>query len=168
MSDLSDLEWGEPSTAAVFSTATPRKCRRHEWEPLMIHATSQGPVPSDITRCARCGAIKDEARSRRGRNNRSRGNAIEREVCKLLGITRVGQFGGKEDGGKSTDWMAVQVKSGGAYPERIDALLRSLPHVAGQLRGVVHTDTPGAGRKRRMLVTLDLYDFADWYGGEKP
>jgi len=48
---------------------------------------------------------------RRGRLNRSRGNAIERWVCKQLGIKRVGMFGGKADGGDRDDWMAVQVKT---------------------------------------------------------
>jgi hypothetical protein len=110
----------------------------------------------------------DPERSRRGRTNRSRGNAIERWVCHLLGIARVGQFGGPEDGGRSDDWISVQVKSGGVYPERIDSLLRAIPERADRLRAVVHTDAPGPGHPRRALITLDLREFADWYGGRKP
>ena len=93
-----------------------------------------------------------------------RGNAIERWACGVLGISRVGQYGGAEDGGKESEWMVVQVKSGGAYPERIDRLLRSLTANAGQLRTVVHADAPGAGHRRRALITLDLEEFAAWYG----
>ena len=112
----------------------------------------------------RAKAAPDPERQRRGHLNRQRGNSIERWVCHLLGIARRGQYGGADDGGGEADWIVVQVKSGTAYPERIDGLLRALPVRAGQLRGVVHTDAPGPGVKRRALITLDLYDFADWYG----
>lgn len=114
--------------------------------------------------CAFCGTTVTPEQQRTGRTSRSRGNDIERTVCKLLGITRMGQYGGKEDGGKSDEWITVSVKSGGTYPERIDSLLRGLSPVAGQLAGVVHADTPGPGVKRRLIITLDLYDFADHYG----
>jgi len=105
-------------------------------------------------------------RSRRGRNNRSRGNAIERWVCEVLGIKRVGMFGGKADGGAHDDWIVVQVKSGKSYPERLDSLLNSIPARAGQLRAVVNTDAPGAGTKRRAMITMSLDDFIAWFGKE--
>ena len=149
-----------------------RRCRRHEWvwgwqkaEPS-YRWTEQQQWPDDIPTvgCRRCGKVKDETVSRRGKNNRSRGNAIEREVCKLLGIRRVGMYGGSEDGGAADDWITVQVKSGGAYPERIDRLLRALPMRADRLRAVVHADAPGAGHRRRILVTLDLDEFSQWVG----
>jgi len=85
---------------------------------------------------------------RRGRLNRSRGNAIERWVCKQLGIKRVGMFGGKADGGDRDDWMAVQVKSGTAFPTRIWDLLQSIPERGGQLRAVVHVTARGSGQSR--------------------
>jgi len=114
--------------------------------------------------CSMCMTLVTAEKSRLGKLARSRGNDIERLACKLLGISRVGHYGGKEDGGKSHEWLAISVKSGGSYPERIDALLRGLPVVAGQLRAVVHADTPGPGVHRRMLITLDAYDFASWFG----
>jgi hypothetical protein len=138
----------------------PRKCRRHQWL-RSSHPYSPGNVR---TTCQRCGQVQDPFASRRGKNNRSRGNSIERDVCKALGIARRGQYGGPDDGGGEADWITVQVKSGGAYPERIDGLLRALPLRASQLRGVVHVDTPGAGTRRRALITLDLEEFSQWYG----
>lgn len=124
------------------------------------------PSPATVNVTTRRARLEpDPERARRGKLNRNRGNAIERWVCHLLGITRRGMYGGPDDGGGEADWITVQVKSGGAYPERIDGLLRALPVRADQLRGVVHTDAPGPGTKRRALITLDLYEFADWYGG---
>jgi hypothetical protein len=147
----------------------PRKCRRHQW--VMYIEDTRDLQTGEVTdehltglRCVACGRPKDPAASRRGKNNRSRGNSIERDVCKALGIARRGQYGGPDDGGGEADWITVQVKSGGAYPERIDGLLRALPLRASQLRGVVHVDTPGAGTRRRALITLDLEEFSQWYG----
>jgi hypothetical protein len=140
----------------------PRKCRRHDW--YSIRAELGVPLEPTIMRCRRCERVRDDAATRRGKNNRSRGNSIERDVCKALGIARRGQYGGPDDGGGEADWITVQVKSGGAYPERIDGLLRALPLRASQLRGVVHVDTPGAGTRRRALITLDLEEFSQWYG----
>ena len=110
--------------------------------------------------------VTDEraVRARRGKNNRARGNSIERWVCQALGIKRVGMFGGKADGGAHDDWIAVQVKSGKSYPERLDGLVNSVPYRAGQLRALVTTDAPGPGVKRRALVVIRLDEFLDWYG----
>jgi hypothetical protein len=157
LDDIPDLF---PGPTAYALGAKPR-CRRHDWV-LRTH-----PIDGYRDECARCGAVHDLVAARRGRTNRSRGNALERWVCKLLGIERRGQYGGADDGGGSDDWIVVQVKSGGSYPERIDGLLRALPVRASQLRGVVHVETPGPGAKRRALITLDLYEFAAWYGGKE-
>lgn len=102
----------------------------------------------------------------RGRLNRSRGNAIEREATHILRITRTGQFGTKHDGGAPEEWVTVQVKSGGTYPERIDKLLRSLSPHDDQLRAVVHADTPGPGHKRRWLITFDMREFMSLLGND--
>lgn len=156
----------DPEAAVTAVAPTPRRCRRHEWwmppvvgpDAARWHFGAHGPV------CRRCGRVRDEQASRRGRTNRARGNAIERDVCRLLGITRVGHHGTETDGGTSEEWLRVQVKSGGAYPGRIDALLRALPAAAGQLRAVVHVTADGPGRRRRGLVTVDLDDFVEWFG----
>lgn len=112
--------------------------------------------------CTRCGRDIDPERARRGKNNRARGNAIERDVARKLGLRRTGQYGGPDDA--ASDWLVVQVKSGGAFPERLWSLLGTLPVNAGQTRAVVVTDAPGPGHRRRAMVIVDLEDWAALHG----
>jgi hypothetical protein len=102
------------------------------------------------------------AKSRRGRTARQRGNSFEREVAKRLNGQRVGQYGGKAD--VSADWIAVQCKVGGSYSERYDGWLRSIPVKGDQLAALVVGDSPGAGKRRRTIIVLDLDDFIAWFG----
>lgn len=102
------------------------------------------------------------ARSRRGRTARQRGNAFEREVAKRLNGQRVGQFGGKTD--VAADWIAIQCKVGGAYSERYDGWLRSIQVKGDQIAALVVGDSPGAGSRRRTMIVLDLEDFISWFG----
>ena len=146
-----DLAWG---------TVTPRRCRRHEW---ITMPTFDEPYTS----CVRCGRPKDSAASRRGLNNRKRGNAIELWVCKLLGIERVGQYGRIEDGGSDRDFLRIQVKSGGAHQAALLAKIHTIPVNADQLRGWVTVSTPGAGHQREGVISFDLREFAAWYGKGK-
>jgi len=44
---------------------------------LVIPISVRGGMPLV---CRRCGIVKDESLTRRGKNNRARGNAIEREI----------------------------------------------------------------------------------------
>jgi hypothetical protein len=106
--------------------------------------------------------LQNAARSRRGRTARQRGNSFEREVAKRLNGQRVGQFGGKTD--VATDWIAVQCKVGGSYSERYDGWLRSIPVKGDQLAALVIGDSPGAGKRRRTMIVLDLDDFIAWFG----
>jgi hypothetical protein len=109
--------------------------------------------------------LKNAERSRRGRTARQRGNAFEREVAKRLNGQRVGQYGGKTD--VAADWIAVQCKVGKSYPERLDGWLRSVPVKADQLAALVIGDSPGAGKRRRTLIVLDLDDFVAWFGKQQ-
>lgn len=136
-----------PADAELDRETAPRKCARHRW---------QGEA------CARCGKPKDEARSRRGRTSRNRGNAFEREVAAILGGRRVGQFGDKVDV-EVAGWLRVQCKNGAAYPALLDRWLRAIPVQADLLRAVVVGDAPGAGTRRRSLIVLDLGEFASFY-----
>jgi hypothetical protein len=114
--------------------------------------------------CGLCGKVLSPILARRGRNNRQRGNAIEREVGKRLGLKRVGQYGGPDD--LTGDLFAVQVKSGLAFPERLWAWLRAVPTRAGQTALLVVTDAPGPGKRRRAVVVLDLDEWTALHGPE--
>jgi hypothetical protein len=134
-------------------------CRRHDWRFVY-----PAPPEGEIYRCARCGAIRSPESARRGRNNRQRGNSIEREVGKALGLTRVGQYGTPTDLGATAEPFAVQVKSGGAFSERQWSWLKAVPTTASQTPLLVIADAPGPGHRRRAVVVLDLADWIALHG----
>ena len=103
-----------------------------------------------------------EAKRRAGRTARSRGNAYERDIAHRLDAERVGQYGGKPD--VVSEWLVIQAKIGGVFPERPWRWLQELPAKADQLRAVVIGDAPGPGHPRREVIVLDLQDFIDWFG----
>jgi len=150
------IPFGEASPEAAISTAKPRR-HRHNYE--VTASTAGGAMAGYVWSC-KCGAIQDPAASRRGKSARNRGNAFEREVAAKLGGQRRGQYGGLDD--VAAEWIVVQCKVGGAFPERIWRWLP--PGNAGQLRAVVIGDAPGSSGKRRSLICLDLDDFVAWYG----
>jgi hypothetical protein len=145
------LDWIPGDPAPDRPERPSRKCYRHDW--------SKNTIPSV---CLRCGKPYDAVAARRGRTNRSRGNAIERDMGRKLGLRRVGQYGGPDD--LAGELFRAQVKSGLAFPERLWAWLQAVPATTGQTRLLVVTDAPGPGRKRRALVVLELDDWADLHG----
>lgn len=148
-----------PLTPANPAAPKP-KCRRHRWI-VIAHADRPGILPG-TTICDHCERPYDELASRRGNRNRQRGNSIERELGKKLGMARTGQFGGKDD--LSNALFAAQVKSGGYFSERQWAWLKAVPVKAGQTALLVIADTPGPGKKRRAMVMLDLDDWRELHG----
>jgi hypothetical protein len=160
-----DLEWMSPVDDPTRPERAPKVCR-HRWETrTVVRIPIPGqPVqlPTEMAACVRCGKVQDPAVSRRGRNNRARGNAIEREVGKQLGLRRVGQYGGPED--LSGDLFAAQVKSGGAFSERVWSWLKAVPVNAGQTPLLVITDAPGPGHKRRAVVVVEINDWIALHG----
>lgn len=153
---LADAEDAKPSYTGAGFRPIPH---RHKW----IVVTGIGPLLGQA-KCLRCDTVRDDVRSKRGKNARSRGNALERWANTLLGISNRGKYGGPEDGGGEADWISVQTKSGSYYPKNIDRWLRAVPQRAGQMRGVVLVETPGAGQKRRALLVVDLYEAAEQWG----
>jgi len=142
---------------------TPKKCRRHDWSGQLVDYGFESDGIRRMTKvCTRCGRRFDEVAAKRGRNNRARGNAIEREVAAKLGMRRVGQFGGPDD--IAGELFRVQVKSGGSFSERYWQWLRAVPATAGQTRLLVVTDAPGPGHRRRAIVVLDLDDWLELHG----
>ena len=78
-------------------------CRRHSW-----FAVFSDPAEPHHT-CRKCGAYRDDAASRRGRTNRSRGNHHELAVSRLYGGEKTGPLGGPEDI-RGAEWRS-QVKT---------------------------------------------------------
>ena len=68
----------------------PRKCYRHRW------AGSYAETGTVWT-CRVCGAIRDEAKARRGKSSRRLGHDGERRSERRYGWTKVGEFGGITD-----------------------------------------------------------------------
>jgi len=101
--------------------------------------------------------LKNAARSRMGKNNRNRGNGLERRLASELteaGLAgeRVGQYGGKTD--VRAIGLIISAKKGGAYSERFDKWLNELTPKADELAALVVEDAPGSGIKARRMVII--------------
>lgn len=139
----------------AWATVTPKK-HRHEW----------GPDPDGGYRCWRCMKPKDEARSRRSRNNRKRGNAIQRK--------RIVALGGRNLAGNNPNWdgegemFSYESKSGGAFSERVWRWLKGIPVRAQQTQVLIVTDTPGPGHRARAYVVVEYDAWRDLHGELPP
>ncbi len=101
--------------------------------------------------------LKNAARSRMGKNNRNRGNSLERRLAADLteaGLAgeRVGQYGGKTD--VRALGLIISAKKGGAYSERFDKWLNELTPKADEVAALVVEDAPGSGIKARRMVVI--------------
>jgi hypothetical protein len=101
--------------------------------------------------------LKNAARSRMGKNNRNRGNGLERRLASELaeaGLAgeRVGQYGGKTD--VRALGLIISAKKGGAYSERFDKWLNELTPKADEVAALVVEDAPGSGIKARRMVII--------------
>jgi hypothetical protein len=101
--------------------------------------------------------LKNAARSRMGKNNRNRGNGLERRLAAELteagldGI-RKGHLGGKTD--VQALGLIISAKKGGAYSERYDKWLNELTPKADEVAALVVEDAPGSGIKARRMVVI--------------
>ena len=136
-------------------TADAKRRHRHRWQTYQY-----GPMGYNMA-CA-CGAIKDEAKSRRGRSSRNRGNRRELEIAKELGGEKVGQYQGPED--IRTPLLNIQSKVRKAFPYWMLTELDRLPRTGGRLPALVVTDAPGQGKERECIVVMRLADFTDLHG----
>ena len=104
--------------------------------------------------------------AKRGRNNRSRGNRIELEVARALGLRKVGMYGGPEDAGDRDSPFLVQVKSrsGSAFPGWMDDELAKLPVTAQQTPLLAIAEAGVVGKRRRTLIVLRLEDWKALHG----
>lgn len=156
MSDL-PFDYGDRDPRPAL--AKPRTCRRHSWVPYHVF-NDQG-----ITEwCGRCHRWRDEAASRRSRNNRKRGTGDELAVANILGGRKVGPLGLPWDV-EVAGYLRAQCKQLDRWPS-LNAVIAWLDAIPSEpeLRAVTLADTPGGGRKTRRLIVLDLDEFARWHG----
>jgi len=130
-----------------------KRRHRHRWNPPWENYPAWW--------CA-CGAIKDEAKSRKGRSSRNRGNRRELEVANELGGEKVGMYGGPED--VRTSLLNIQCKVRKAFPYWMTTELDKLPRSGGRLPALSVTDSPGPGKERESIIVMRLSDFRELHG----
>jgi len=111
---LDDLDLFAPGDLRP-GAAPRRKCRRHEWT-VPLHTLDDGPTPLRLAlpkervdgwQCARCGAVKDHAVSRRSKSSSRLGKDQERRIERVYGPRKVGEFGDAVDHlGRDFKWQA--------------------------------------------------------------
>lgn len=162
----------------------PRKCKRHDWvpgwqksEPSFRWSVEQ-QWPDDVPKwgCRRCFRVRDEELSRRNRNNRKRGNSIQRKRITGLGGQNLAGNNPNLDGlGLMFRYESKSAKPGlpirpgrklkvPAFPEVLWAILQGIPAYADQTRVLIVTEAPGPGHKARSMVVVDYDDWQQLHG----
>ena len=122
--------------------------------------------PDGSVGCGVCAAVKDEAKSLRGKTARNRGNRRELEIAKSLGGTKVGHYGGPED--VRVGMFNVQSKVRKAFPSWMTTELAKLPRTDGRIPLLIVTSPPGLDphdrRKRLAIAVVTLDDWRDLHG----
>ncbi len=140
---------------AALTGAVGRKCRRHEWERRWFGTAGEGYW------CLRCDAVRNDLRSRTGKNNRKRGNAAELDVARLLGGNKMGPLGLPWDV-EMPGYARLQVRKL-ANPPSLRKIIEALGAIGASdaMPGYVWVE-PGRGGER--LIVLRLADFAERHG----
>jgi hypothetical protein len=113
--------------------------------------------------CARCNQVKDEARSRRGRNAAKRGKRIQHDRIVALGGRNLA--GNNENLDGLGEMFAYESKSGSAaFSDRYWRWLTGIPVNAGQTRVLIVTDAPGSAHKARSYVVVEFDEWKDLHG----
>lgn len=152
----------EPTIETARSVVEPRKCKRHQWAVVTLPLG----VRPGRAQCARCGSVKDEARSRRGKQSRNYGNRAELDVARRYGGQKVGHHGGPVDV-RGRDWN-TQVKTHRRQPPRewttafakLEASTDRLPRLL--LRFVM-----GPGIPPQDYIVVPGKAWLDWFGKEE-
>lgn len=142
----------QPEPRDAISTVAPRRCTRHRW----VEAATE-------TRCRYCGCLQDPTLTRRGRNNRKRGNAAELDAARSVGGRKVGPLGHPWDV-EMAGYARLQVRKY-QTPQGLRAIAAELARIARapgeEMPGYVWIE-PGRGGER--LVVFRLKDFAERHG----
>lgn len=154
---LDDIPWGDEPEERV-KLAAPRKCRRHEWV-----WGSLSPQPE----CGRCGKPKDEAVSRRGRNNRKRGNSHELAIARRYGGDKVGPLGLPEDI-RGARWISQVKTHQGTPPARWTAIFSAMDASKGQRAPrLILRYLRGPGQKPLDFIVVRGDDWLEEFGRDE-
>lgn len=147
----------QPGPPLLAGEPTPRKCRRHLW----IAQYGDGRVyEGDF--CATCNKPKDEAASRRARNNRKRGNRIQAQRIVALGGRNLAGNNPNLDGLGAM--FAYESKSGGAFSDRYWRWLTGIPKRGNETGVLIVTEAPGPGHKARSYVVVEYDEWRELHG----
>lgn len=153
MTDLDELLRDAPVAAPSFSGAEgrPRKCaRRHQWV---------------LDVCARCGIVRDEQRSRRGRQSRNYGNRAELQASRKYGGVKVGHAGGPVDiRGKD---FATQVKTHRRLPPIEWTKAFAAMSQDNRCPRLLLRFVQGAGKPPLDYFVFPADDWLDWFGRDE-
>ena len=117
--------------------------------------------------CVRCGTVKDVAASRRGRNNRSRGNRAELAVARRYGGEKTGPLQQAEDlrGG---DWRPQVKTHQGLPPARWRKVFAALDtQHDGRLPRLIERYLPGQGIAADDYIVVRGSDWLAWFGRDE-
>lgn len=159
--ELDALLESVPVAPASLTGAVGRKCPRHQWMTTLVDY-GNGPNLNRVS-CVRCGIIRDETRSRRGRQSRNYGNRAELSASRKYGGTKVGHVGGPVDV-RGAEWN-LQVKTHRRLPPL--EWTKAFQAMAGKgerlprllLRFVMGPGVPPADY---MVIPGDVW--LDWFG----
>jgi hypothetical protein len=150
-----------PATETATSTATVRKCARHQW--VAMGRAVDGELVEAWRECERCHRRQDPIASRRGKNNGRRGRAEELTVARAVGGRKVGPMGYPWDV-EMTGYARLGVKKL-ATPPSLRFIAAELARIAlapgPEMPGFVWVE-PGRGGER--LIVFRAKDFAERHG----
>jgi hypothetical protein len=162
MTEYDELEFTVPASRVASGKGT--VCRRHVWvfHPCTQHPEGGCSADESNWRCGRCQRPKDVAVVRRGKNARERGLSIQRRTLARMGLRHIP---GSQLLDGDNDAFTAEVKSGGRFSESDWHEVNKQRAVSGaRMPLLVKVETPGAGRRARGTVTVDLDDWIAHYG----
>lgn len=151
---LAEADIEPPSLAGA--AGLPKKCYRHDW-----YFGALGDEPP-VHICTICGTVRDETRSKRGRNAAKRGKRIQHD--RIVGL------GGRNLAGNNPNldglgaMFAYESKSGGSFSQRYWRWLTDIPKRGNETGVLIVTEAPGPGRKARSYVVVEYDEWRELHG----
>ena len=156
-----------PTTQPNLGAPAPRTAHRHRWITRGVPDQWTTDLGAGVTwfgertECFPCGKVKDPATSRRGKNNRLRGNAAELVVARNVGGRKVGPLGHPWDV-EMPGYARLQVRKL-ETPPSLRKIIEAINAIGGgaEMPGYIWIE-PGRGGER--LIVFRLRDFAERHG----